>query len=478
MNEGKTFFDLPQAQTVPAGSRYAVEMGDGSGTKSVTHEDVVKAVGEYLPLGDIDQLETDVKTDYVSAINEIKKKADASSGGATLQVKTSDPGLYGRTVTVSDGENEMSAVMSFGGECVITGILMTGDLTVSASTEDGETDEAETHVDNYATYYTDLDTRSGYHRLNVLTSDTGLIGKAVTASNGEDTVTGIISQDGRARLVFAFTGAVTVSASDDAGNIVSASINIGSDTTSYDVWLQAGNIISDAFSEGKSYSAGDYAIYKDALYRFTITKTAGAWNPKAVSPVTVAAVLSELNENISKKQDASTAITTGNIGQQSVLNASTAHSVAWDDVYSKPTTGYPPSSHTHDDRYYTESEVNNLLNGKAASSHTHDDRYYTESEVNNLIWNEIHVKEYSADNVSVSTGTKTQEFSIALPGYWIVGLVQASIENASSGGINSSQCSIYGYGFYSQSTAYVRFRAWADAKVKVIIKVLYWKDPR
>ena len=291
-------------------------------------------------------------------------------------------------------------------------------------------------------------------------------------------MTGIISQDGRARLVFAFTGAVTVSASDDAGNIVSASINIGSDTTSYDVWLQAGNIISDAFSEGKSYSAGDYAIYKDALYRFTITKTAGAWNPKAVSPVTVAAVLSELNENISKKQDASTAITTGNIGQQSVLNASTAHSVAWDDVYSKPTTGYPPSSHTHDDRYYTESEVNNLLNGKAASSHTHDDRYYTESEVNNLIWNEIHVKEYSADNVSVSTGTKTQEFSIALPGYWIVGLVQASIENASSGGINSSQCSIYGYGFYSQSTAYVRFRAWADAKVKVIIKVLYWKDPR
>lgn len=27
--------------------------------------------------------------------------------------------------------------------------------------------------------------------------------------------------------------------------------------------------------------------------------------------------------------------------------------------------------HTHDDRYYTESEVNNLLSGKAASSHNH-----------------------------------------------------------------------------------------------------------
>ena len=141
MNEGRTFFDLPQAQTVPAGSRYAVEMGDGTGTKSVTHEDLVKAVGGDLPLGDAHDLETDVKTDFVSAINEIKRKADASSGGATIQVKTSDPGLYGRTVTVSDGENTVTGVMSYGGECVIAGVLLTGDLTVSASTEEGVEDE-------------------------------------------------------------------------------------------------------------------------------------------------------------------------------------------------------------------------------------------------------------------------------------------------------------------------------------------------
>ena len=47
--------------------------------------------------------------------------------------------------------------------------------------------------------------------------------------------------------------------------------------------------------------------------------------------------------------------------------------------------GKADASHTHDDRYYTETEVNNLLSGKAASSHTHDDRYYTETEVNNLL---------------------------------------------------------------------------------------------
>ena len=39
------------------------------------------------------------------------------------------------------------------------------------------------------------------------------------------------------------------------------------------------------------------------------------------------------------------------------------------------------SSHIHDDRYYTETEINTKLSGKANSSHTHDDRYYTESEM-------------------------------------------------------------------------------------------------
>lgn len=63
-------------------------------------------------------------------------------------------------------------------------------------------------------------------------------------------------------------------------------------------------------------------------------------------------------------------------------------------------------SHTHDDRYYTETEVDNLLTGKedtfakntafnkdfgtgqddvASGNHIHDDRYYTENEIDTLI---------------------------------------------------------------------------------------------
>lgn len=42
----------------------------------------------------------------------------------------------------------------------------------------------------------------------------------------------------------------------------------------------------------------------------------------------------------------------------------------WDNLSGKPST-FPPSTHNHDDRYYTETEINTKLAGKASSSHTH-----------------------------------------------------------------------------------------------------------
>ena len=51
-------------------------------------------------------------------------------------------------------------------------------------------------------------------------------------------------------------------------------------------------------------------------------------------------------------------------------NAATASSVDWENVSGKP-SAFTPASHTHDDRYYTESEINTKLNEKANSSHTH-----------------------------------------------------------------------------------------------------------
>ena len=67
-----------------------------------------------------------------------------------------------------------------------------------------------------------------------------------------------------------------------------------------------------------------------------------------------------------------------------VYTAGSASSVPWSGVTGKPST-YAPSAHTHDDRYYTESEMNTKLAGKSDTSHTHDDRYYTESEIDSKL---------------------------------------------------------------------------------------------
>lgn len=40
------------------------------------------------------------------------------------------------------------------------------------------------------------------------------------------------------------------------------------------------------------------------------------------------------------------------------------------------------ADHTHDDRYYTEDEVNVKLSKKSDSDHTHDERYYQQNEIN------------------------------------------------------------------------------------------------
>lgn len=87
----------------------------------------------------------------------------------------------------------------------------------------------------------------------------------------------------------------------------------------------------------------------------TISVEGDAFNAETMNDLEdrVESAVNELTTNVNKKQDASTAITTRNIGLQSVKYASSAGTaenaskVLWSGVQGKPST-YPPSSHSHD----------------------------------------------------------------------------------------------------------------------------------
>lgn len=72
----------------------------------------------------------------------------------------------------------------------------------------------------------------------------------------------------------------------------------------------------------------------------------------------------------------------GNNDQVLTADSNSELGVKWSDTNPSSTT---PTYHTHDDRYYTELEMNSLLAGKSDKGHTHDSRYYTESETDSLL---------------------------------------------------------------------------------------------
>jgi len=93
-----------------------------------------------------------------------------------------------------------------------------------------------------------------------------------------------------------------------------------------------------------------------------------------------------------------------------------------------------PTTHTHDDRYYTETEMDIALSAKAATSHTHDDRYYTETEMDialNLKQN-IYAPVSSvlgADVTMTTAGTWYSGPAVTLgAGTWLI-IAQVNISN-------------------------------------------------
>ena len=114
-------------------------------------------------------------------------------------------------------------------------------------------------------------------------------------------------------------------------------------------------------------------------------------------------------------------ITSGNIASQSVSYAdesgfaSSAGSVEWTSVQNKPAT-FPPSSHTHDDRYYTESESDGRYvpyGSITGSFGLNDNKLYlrTNGDNNHYLWNaaddweELNAYEGTGFRITSNSGT-------------------------------------------------------------------------
>ncbi|MBQ6503093.1 MAG: hypothetical protein IJI57_04170 [Flexilinea sp.] len=91
--------------------------------------------------------------------------------------------------------------------------------------------------------------------------------------------------------------------------------------------------IADEFSPEEEYAVGDYVLKDGVLYQFTSAHDSGAWDSTEVRTVTISEILQALS-----------------IG----LNALSS--------------GKSDTGHTHDDRYYTESETDTKLGGKVSKT--------------------------------------------------------------------------------------------------------------
>lgn len=81
MDAGKRITDLPEMESVPAGTACLAESGDGAGTRHIKFEKMAAAIGELLKLGDMKKLDTKEKSSFVAALNEVNKKTETAFTG-------------------------------------------------------------------------------------------------------------------------------------------------------------------------------------------------------------------------------------------------------------------------------------------------------------------------------------------------------------------------------------------------------------
>ena len=91
-----------------------------------------------------------------------------------------------------------------------------------------------------------------------------------------------------------------------------------------------------------------------------------------------------------------------------IYTAGSATSVPWSGVTGKPST-FTPSAHTHDDRYYTESEINSKLDGKSNTGHTHSQYLTSHQDISGKVNNNADGADSLLSKIAAWTATPTDD---------------------------------------------------------------------
>ena len=140
MNAGKRITDLPEMESVPAGTAYLAESGDGAGTRHIKFEKMAEAIGKLLKLGNMEKLDTKEKKSFVGALNEVNGKTETAFTG-TDGIKAGTGGMVPAPQPENEGQvlgaNGQWVDPATGGSVKIKGILNSVE-EVLANTDEGD----------------------------------------------------------------------------------------------------------------------------------------------------------------------------------------------------------------------------------------------------------------------------------------------------------------------------------------------------
>ena len=162
------------------------------------------------------------------------------------------------------------------------------------------------------------------------------------------------------------------------------------DTQTYVTYDIATNTITPSYCEGVAINGTTNVTTTVYVKKYVVSETTTTLSSGIISYDDTKANLGTDNlqgaiEKLDDKIDGieQTAINTSYNNSTSGLSATNVQNAI--DEIKTDLSNKSDTTHNHDDRYYTETEIDNKLSTKSDSTHNHDDRYYTKTEVKNKI---------------------------------------------------------------------------------------------